>query len=200
MVVIFLLSNKDNRQREVTDNDSMTGQQQTTNNDSISGQHQADNANGQPAVLTNTTSDNDRINLFAAENGGRILVASSDDWKYTIDGKEFLAQISYGLGREAVYGFKDGRSATFNLFTMLITATETFNVKEFELFAGNDTPMGQFKFIGKFQTQNVKLFTTPYQEFKFPPVTAKYIKIKLISTFDYPHPNIHEFQLFGILK
>jgi len=198
ILTIFFLSNKNRSQREAINHDTMISQE-TGNNDST-GQRHDDNINGKSAVVTNTTKVKDRVNLFAPENGGQILIASSDDWKYTIDGNESLAQISYGLGKEAVYGFKDGRTATFDLLTMLINGTETYNIKEFELFAGNDAPTGPFKSIGKFQTQNVKLFTTPYQEFKFPAVTAKYLKFKLISTYDWPHPNIYEFQLFGTLQ
>lgn len=140
-------------------------------------------------------------NLFAPENGVELLVASSDDWKATIDGKEDFSQISYGLGKEAVYGFKDEQSATFDTFTMLISATSDYNVKEFELLVGNDTPTGKFESLGKFQIQNVKLFKTPYQEFKFPAVKAKYLKVKLLTTqTGLSHPNIHEFQLFGSLE
>ena len=188
LLAIFLFRNN---------NDVHSG---NTYNDTTSGNHQATNTDIKPGVATDAATDHDRINLFADENGGRVLVASSDDWRFTIDGDEGLRQISYGIGKEAVYGFRDERAATFDMFTMLITETETFNIKEFELLAGDDSPTGQFRSIGKFQTQNVKLFKTPYQEFKFHPVTAKYLKFKLISTYEWPHPNIHEFQLFGILK
>ncbi len=148
----------------------------------------------------NVTTGDARINLFAPESGSEILVASSDDWKSTIDGKEDLSFINDGIGREAVYGFKDGRQATFDTFTMLISETSDYNVKEFELFAGNDAPVGSFNSIGKFQIQNLKLFKTPYQEFKFPAVTAKYFKVKLLSRYTSGYPAIHEFQLFGNLK
>ncbi len=141
-----------------------------------------------------------RINLLATENGGHLLAASSDNWLATIDGKESWKQIDYGIGKEAVYGFKDEQPATFDTFTMLIPVTEDNNVREFELLIGNDSPTGEFESIGKFQTQNVKLFKTPYQEFGFPPVTAKYLKFKLLHTYGDPHPGIYEFQLFGNLK
>ena len=141
-----------------------------------------------------------RINLFAPENGTEILVASSDDWKATVDGKENWSQISYGIGMEAVYGFKGDRPAIFDTFTMLITGTSDSNIKEFELLAGNTAPLGPFQSIGKFQSINVKLFKTPYQEFKFPPVTAKYLKFKLLSSYGSTHPQVYEFQLFGNLK
>src|SRR4029077_16452218 len=54
--------------------------------------------------------------------------------------------------------------------------------------------------IGKFQTQNVKLFNTPYQEFKFSPVTAKYLKATILSNYDYPFSKVYQFQLFGVLQ
>ncbi|MEP6583756.1 MAG: toll/interleukin-1 receptor domain-containing protein [Ginsengibacter sp.] len=142
----------------------------------------------------------DRINLFAPESGSEILVASNDDWKNTIDGKEERSYINSGIGKEAVYGFKGERLATFDTFTMLISETADYNVKDFELFAGNDAPLGSFQSIGKFQTQNLKLFRTPYQEFKFAAVTAKYFKVKLLSSYSSGYPAINEFQLFGSLK
>ena len=151
-------------------------------------------------VEQNVAANTIRINLFAPENSTQILVASSDEWKHTIDGKEDLLQISYGVGKEVVHGFKDDRSATFDTFAMLISETNDLNVKEFELLAGNNTPLGPFQSIGKFETQNVKLFKNPYQEFKFPAVTAKYLKFKLLSTYSVWHPAVQEFQLFGSLK
>jgi hypothetical protein len=142
-----------------------------------------------------------RLNLFSPENGVQLLAASGDAWAATIDGKEDQAQIDYGTGKEAVYGFRDERAATFDTFTMLIGGTSDYNVKEFELLAGNDSPTGSFESIGKFKPQNVKLFKTPYQEFKFPPVTAKYLKIKILSTHSgVAHPAVWEYQLFGSFK
>jgi hypothetical protein len=66
-----------------------------------------------------TTAIPNAINLLAPENGGHVLVASSDDWAGTIDGRESGKQISYGLGKSAVFAFKDERPATFDRFAML---------------------------------------------------------------------------------
>ena len=142
------------------------------------------------------------INLLALDAGGHVIVASGDDWVGTIDGKDGFNQISYGLAShaEAVYAFKDEKSATLEMFTLLISGTEDSNIKQFELFAGNDSPTGAFESIGRFQTQNVKLFKTPYQEFRFSPVKAKYLKIRLLSSYGATHPNVPEVQLFGHLE
>jgi hypothetical protein len=151
-----------------------------------------------PATVSEPLSRSKRVNLLAPENGGHLVTASSDAWQATIDGREDFSQISYGTGTEAVYAFKDERQATFDLFTILIVESWHSNVKEFELLAGNDSPTGAFESIGRFQTQNMKLFKTPYQEFKFAPVKARYLKMKLISAYG-PHPSVLEFQLFGNL-
>jgi hypothetical protein len=143
-----------------------------------------------------------RINLLSSENGGQLIVASGDDWLNTIDGKEDFNQISYGLESqsEAVYAFKNEHAATVEMFAIFISRTGDNNVKEFELFAGNDSPTGPFKSLGKFQTQNIKLFKTPYQEFKVQATVAKYFKIKLLSTYSSSHPNVQEVQLFGYME
>ena len=141
------------------------------------------------------------INLLAPENGGQVIVASSDAWAGTIDGKEETNYINGAANQvEAVFAFKDEKPATLDMFTMLIRGTSEFNVKQFELFIGSNSPTGSFESIGKFQTQNVKLFKTPYQEFKFPPVKAKYLKIKLLSTYGTSSADVAEVQLFGRME
>src|SRR5271166_2404351 len=141
-----------------------------------------------------------RVNLLASENGGHVLAASSDSWVRTINGDENGTDIGFGTGQSAVFAFKDERPATFDIFTMLIPGTHDSNVKEFELLQGNESPTGRFESIGKFQTQNVKLFNTPYQEFKFSPVTAKYLKVTILSAYAYPIPAVYQIQLFGVLQ
>jgi hypothetical protein len=137
-------------------------------------------------------------NLLSSENGGHLVVGSSSDWVATIDGKKRSAFFSKGA--QAVYAFKEERRAAFDMFTMLIPGTKRNNVNEFELLVSNDSPTGAFESIGKFQTQNVRLFATPYQQFKFPAVTAKYLKVKVISSFGAPTAQVYEFQLFGNLE
>jgi hypothetical protein len=152
-------------------------------------------------TVSNSLPKSAKVNLLASENGGHLLTASNDDWQATLDGSEEGRQISYGVGAEAVYAFKDERQATIDLFTILIIDSSSNNVKEFELLAGNDSPTGTFASIGRFQTQNIKLFKTPYQEFTFAPVKARYMKMKVISAHSWgAHPWVHEFQLFGTLE
>jgi hypothetical protein len=141
------------------------------------------------------------INLLSAENGGHVVVATNDRWLYAIDGDERNWQyIDTGVvGAWAVYGFKDDRPAVFDTFKVLILGTESWNLKEFELSAANDSATGKFEPIGKFQTQNIRFFKDPYQEFKFSPIKAKYLKVRVLSSHGFSSVGVHEFQLLGLL-
>lgn len=149
-----------------------------------------------------TQSQSSVINLLSPENGGQVIVATNDQWRYTIDGDEKnWRYIDTGvLGSWAVYGFKDDRPAIFDTFKVLILETESWNLKEFELLSGNDSPTGKFESIGKFQTQNIRFFKDPYQEFKFPAVKARYLKVKVISSHGFSSVGVYEFQLLGVLE
>lgn len=149
-----------------------------------------------------TQSQSSVINLLSPENGGQVIVATNDQWRYTIDGDEKnWRYIDIGvLGSWAVYGFKDDRPAIFDTFKVLILETESWNLKEFELLSGNDSPTGKFESIGKFQTQNIRFFKNPYQEFKFPAVKARYLKVKVISSHGFSSVAVYEFQLLGVLE
>ena len=154
-------------------------------------------AQPQPATKPTAPPEPKAMNLLSAENGGQVLVTPEDNWLLTIDGKEEGASLYPG---ESVFAFKDEQPTTFDTFTMLIPGSGAKNVKEFELLVADDSPTGTFRSIGKFQAQNARLTKTPYQEFKFPPVTAKYLKVNLISTWGGNFLYVYEFQLMGTLE
>jgi TIR domain len=147
-------------------------------------------------------SQSSAINLLSPENGGQVIVATNERWHFAIDGDEKNWQYidAVPFGGWAVYGFKDDSPAIFDTFKILILGTESWNLKEFELLAGNDSPTGKFESIGKFQTQNVRFFKNLYQEFRFPKVQAKYFKVKVISSHGFSSVAVYEFQLLGVLK
>ncbi|MGH8717707.1 MAG: toll/interleukin-1 receptor domain-containing protein [Burkholderiales bacterium] len=141
-----------------------------------------------------------RINLLSPENGGQVLVAASDAWAKVIDSDE-NASVYIDNG-EGVFAFKDEQPAIFDMFTVLIKETNEFNLNEFELLSGNESPLGRFDSIGKFKTQNGKLFKTPFQEFGFPAVRARYLKVKSLSNHRNERNVVYayEFQLLGNLE
>jgi hypothetical protein len=98
-----------------------------------------------------------------------------------------------------VWGFKDGKAATFDRFEMLIPAADQYNVRQFELFVGDDGPGGPFRSIGVFTTQNTKLMQSPYQAFAFPSVTAKFFKVALQTDWGGGYVAAYDVRLIGAL-
>ncbi|TDQ84336.1 Sad1/UNC-like protein [Dongia mobilis] len=141
----------------------------------------------------------ERFNLISVKNGGQILTTPSDVWLATNDGEE-NAQTWMRSGQEAVYAFEDRRSATFDSFGVLINEADNGNPKEIEILAGDEGPTGQFRAIGICAFQNVKMQQAPYQECQMPPVTARYLKVKLVSNHGGDgYVRATEFQLMGSL-
>jgi TIR domain len=141
-----------------------------------------------------------RVNLLSEEHGGQLLVASSDKWKMLVDGKEdTYVWVDNGFG---VFGFRDGKPALVDTFTVLVPNQNGGNLKEFELFTGNASPTGPFESIGRFSTQNMRIMQNPYQEFRFPPVKAKYFKVQSLRSHDDSSGAVsaYEIQLFGELQ
>ena len=160
-------------------------------NESASGNQAAGNA----PQRGNAVPDSGRIDLLAAANGGHLLRAPHENWMAPIDGSEAW---DYITGTEAVYAFRDNRPATFDLFRMLITETRGWNIKSFELLAASDDPNGQFQSLGTFETQNVRLFPSPWQEFTFAPVAARYLKVRVRALHSPPGtPQVEQWQLLG---
>jgi hypothetical protein len=155
-----------------------------------------------------------QINLLDLKNGGQVFIAPNDRWLETIDGKEDPAGLQHRFGNsgfrayvfppgaEAVFAFKDEQPATFNTFSVLIPDVGN-NLKGFELLVADDSPTGPFRSIGTFQTVNAKFVAKKgYQDFKFPAVTAKYLKVKLLSGHEENKEGLflYEFRLFGTLQ
>jgi len=123
------------------------------------------------------------MDLLSPNNGGQLLIAPSDAWAVVLDGKTD-AHESVHVGEAAVFGFKAERPARFDTFAMLIP-TRGRNPKEFELLVGDESPTGAFRSIGTFHPENNKVFKTDgWQEFHFSAVTARYLKVRLISNFE----------------
>jgi hypothetical protein len=141
-----------------------------------------------------------RINLLSSANGGHLMAAPDDSWRYAIDDDVDKWQYIQAGNGDGVYAFKDEQPATFDTFMMLITDTSGLNIKDFELFAGNDAPLGTFQPVGQFQTKNIRLYPSPWQEFTFQPVRARYFRLHVISAWDAgwkTSPKVNEWQLLG---
>lgn len=157
----------------------------------------------EPAATTSSTSPAPdlapgRIDLLAAEAGGHLVVASSEGWSKMIDGEvDTYGWADSGIG---VFAFKDEQPARFDTIALFIPGAAGANVREFEIFAGSDTPTGSFRSLGRYSTQNLRVMSDPWQRFSFTPVTAKYLKLQgLVSHDGSAVMYIHELRLYGEL-
>lgn len=141
-----------------------------------------------------------RINLLAGDNGGQLVVAGDPIWKKSIT--NYDDEQGWAAFGEAVYAFKDQREATFDIFSVLILRTHEANLKDFLLLAGSDSPTGRFEPIGQFSVQNYRMTNSPYQDFRFAPVKAKYLKVRLLNTHGGRTGGavLHKFKLMGSVE
>lgn len=139
-----------------------------------------------------------RMNLIAPANGGEMVTAPHEQWNAVIDDKDnTYAWVDSG---EGVFAFKEGRAATFDTFAVLVPNTGDNNLRDFELLVADDLA-GPFRSIGTFATQNVRIMRNPYQEFRFAPVKAKYLKVRALKSHAGGSSAIaYEFQLYGTLE
>jgi hypothetical protein len=167
-------------------------------NQTASGTQPAAQSGATAPVSREAASTSGRIDLLAAANGGHLVRAPHENWMEPIDGTEAWGYIT---GDEAVYAFKDEKPATFDVFRMLITETRGYNIKGLELLATSDAPNGQFQSLGTFETQNVRLFPSPWQDFTFSPVKARYLKVRVRSLHSPSGPTqVEQWQLLGRLE
>jgi hypothetical protein len=155
-----------------------------------------------PAVINSSGSPPgaETIDVLAADNGGKLLIASKERWKATIDGKEG----SYGYfykGDFAVFAFKDERVATLGSLAVFVPGASGSNLKDFELLVGNESPEGKFESLGKFQLKNYRLVEDPFQKIELPKVKARYVKMVILSNQEGSGvaPNVYEMRLMGRL-
>jgi len=142
------------------------------------------------------------VNLLAPDQGGHPEIMPGEDWRKITSGKE-EDKISVRAGAEAevVYAFKDNKPATFATFEMLIAQTDMFNPKEIEILAADNSRGGPFRSVGKCTMVNAVVADSRYQRCDLPETTARYVKIKLISTYHFNQwANLPQIRLIGRLE
>jgi hypothetical protein len=140
----------------------------------------------------------------APENGGELLAAPDGTWAATVDGNEGTALTIYLDGsrrNEAVFGFKDGRAATFDSVEVLIPDTSATNIAEFELLTASDKIDGRFESVAVFRTRNILLVKERYQRFPFKARTARFVKFRVLKAHaELTSPWLFEWRLLGTLN
>jgi hypothetical protein len=135
------------------------------------------------AQLTPLPSIAQEVNLLAPNQGGQAIMVPHQGWLKPLTAKDEGPWGGGTIGEGAVYAFKDEKPTTFSSFSLLIYASDSRNIKQFELLVADDSPTGEFRSLGKFTTVNARMVKTPYQVFAFPQTTARYIKIRVLSNY-----------------
>jgi hypothetical protein len=143
------------------------------------------------------------INLLAPEEGGQLLAAPGESWRKITSGKEddwIEIRTGTGADSDAVYAFKDKKPARFHRLTVLISGSNDYNPKDIDVLAGNEGPKGSFAPVGKCTLTNRLLFETRYQECELPPTTARFVKLKVLSSYHFnAWAHVPQVRLFGQL-
>jgi len=110
--------------------------------------------------------------ILADKNGAKLEYAPSWKWlNLNKNHESFAKKKRPTYGGEAVWSFKDGKSANFDRIEMLVPSKDKYNVREFEVLAADELN-GPFRSVGKFTALNVKMRPAGWQGFKFPKTTA----------------------------
>lgn len=140
------------------------------------------------------SSQSNAVNLLTEENGGKMLIASTDRWKNTIDGKE--GSHSYlQNGDFAVFGFKGDKPAALQSLAVYVPETSARNVNGLELLTSNESPEGKFESLGQFQLKNYRVVEDPFQKIALPAVKAKYVKIVILSNQENSNGGVYLFEM-----
>jgi hypothetical protein len=138
------------------------------------------------------------ISLVSPENGGELITAQDANWVNTVDGDE--NSFMYGGPTEAVFGFKDRRTASVEAVEVLVPGTSPYNVAELEVLSSTDSPDGPFTSIQVVKPRNVLIVKERYQRVTFTPTTARYVKVRLRKGHsDFPM-QLAEWRLLGTLQ
>jgi hypothetical protein len=140
------------------------------------------------------------VNLLAPNQGGQAIIVPHEGWLRPLTEKDEGPWVLVKVGEEAVYAFKDEKPATFSGFALLIPGTRDDNIKQFEVLAADESPTGEFRSLGKFTTINARIVKSPYQVFSFPQTTARYIKIRILSSYGSRDTILPPFRLMGTIS
>jgi hypothetical protein len=131
-----------------------------------------------PQQAPPTTPEVKKVDILTAEYA-ELITAPNDKWEKLLVGD---VDPYTSESENAVYGFKGDKTATFDTVRIYIGETDSNNIKSVELLVASDSPTGSFKSACKVETQNIRMGKTGgWQEFKFAPVTAKYLKCKMTA-------------------
>ena len=154
-----------------------------------------------PAPAPNLARENrraaGRVNLLDPENGAQIVAAAEEYWRRILESKKPVCSSISGQSF-ATIGLRKEQPTTFATLAVYVDSAASYNLKKLALYTA-DAEHGPFKKIDEFEIPNYKNMRGPFHEFKFAPVTARFVKLKVESFYhgDGPNGYVCSMQLYG---
>ncbi|MFM9951085.1 MAG: tetratricopeptide repeat protein [Saprospiraceae bacterium] len=138
-----------------------------------------------------------RINLLAPDNGRILKAVDEPSLDALADG---LTNGFHQKGQVwGVWGFTGDRKATFDEIKYFVPGASHWYIDKFVLSYGNE-PTGNFTVIDTFKLFSGLITDQPFQTFKFPKTSAKYVKFEVPGGCRAIGCDLFELQLWGELQ
>jgi hypothetical protein len=139
----------------------------------------------------------ERVNLLDPEHGAQIVAAGEENWRTILETKQPKCSIISGH-TFAIVGLRKEQPTAISTLAVYVDSEAYYNLKKLTLFAA-DAERGPFKKIDEFEIPNYKNMRAPFHEFKFQPVTTRFVKLQVANFYhgDGPNGNVCTMQLYG---
>lgn len=152
-------------------------------------------ATRQAAVAQPTAQE--RVNLLDPEHGAQMVAAGEENWRTILETKQPKCTVISGLSFATV-ALRKEQPTRIAALAVYVDYEAYYNLKKLTLFAA-DAERGPFKKIDVFEIPNYKNMRAPFHEFKFQPVTTRFVKLQVANFYhgDGPNGNVCTMQLYG---
>ena len=128
-----------------------------------------------------------RINLFDPQNGAQVVAAAEENWR-NIVAMQPVTCTSLSARSFVVIELRDDPPARFDTLAVHVDYSSDYNLKTLAvLVAARET--GPFTEAAEFEVPNYRNMRTPFHEFRFAPVTARFVKLEIRGFYHGAGPN-----------
>ncbi len=139
------------------------------------------------------------LDLLAPENGPEAAIVSNAKIEALADGE--LKPQTVSKYEWAIYNFNEERTATIDRVDFYIPNRNSSHPVDFEILVSMEMTEDSFTSVGVFKPLNALNKKTPFQEFTFEPVKAKYVKVIIGDQHGvWDSAVIYEMKVWGRLR
>jgi hypothetical protein len=129
--------------------------------------------------------ETERVNLLDTDAGARLLYSKPDQEMYWNRIFTAAAAVAPGIviGGFAVVKLPGDKAVSFDTLAILVeNAYAAYGPKALALFTSPTSPEGPFIKAAQIAVPNHFIVQQPYQEFRFAPVEARFVKLQVLSS------------------